>query len=265
MEIINAHVHVYPDKIALKAAQSIGHFYNAPIRHTGTIKELLEENEKVGISKCLIHSVATTIHQVYSINEFISSQIKEHSEFIGFMTLHPDMEEEEMVNEVNKCIALGFKGVKLHPDCQKFYIDEDRAEKIYRACEGKLPILMHMGDPSYDYSSIVRLISVLNKHKDLHVIAAHMGGYTRWGEVGLYHSAKYDNYHFDTSSSLGFMGKDQANLIIKEFGAEKFFFGTDYPMWKADEELERFNKLDLTDNEKELILAKNIKNFLNID
>ena len=256
---------MYPDKIALKAAQTIGHFYNAPVRHSGTIAELLEENNKVGISKCIIHSVATTIHQVYSINEFINSQMKEHKEFIGFMTLHPDMEEEEMKKEVDKCIALGFKGVKLHPDCQNFYIDEERAQKIYRVVEGRLPILMHMGDPRYDFSSIVRLISVLNSHKDLQVIAAHMGGYTRWGEVGLYHAAKYNNFHFDTTSSFGFMGKDQATLLIKEFGAEKFFFGSDYPMWKADEELELFNRLNLSDSEKELILAKNVKNFLNLD
>ena len=264
MEIINAHVHVYPDKIASKAAQSIGMFYNAPVRYDGTIDGLLKEGKRINVSKFLIHSVATTTHQVESINKFIYEQMQLHSEFIGFMALHPDMEEADMVKEVDKCIAQGFKGVKLHPDCQKFYIDEDRAEKIYRAVEGKLPILMHMGDSRYDYSSITRLVNVLNRHKDLQVIAAHMGGYLHWSEVGLYRNAKYDNFHFDTTSSLSILSKDQAMLIIREFGAEKFFFGTDYPMWDSVEEFEHFNALDLTDEEKEKILGKNLKNFLNI-
>lgn len=264
MEIINSHVHVYPDKIASKAALSIGRFYNAPIIHNGTIEELLKEGRESNISKFLIHSVATTTHQVYSINNFIKEQLDSHSEFIGFMALHPSLSENEIIDEVDRCISLGFKGVKLHPDCQNFYIDDEDAEKIYRIVAGKLPILIHMGDPRYTYSSISRLIKVLNEHKDLHVIAAHMGGYTHWDEVGLYHNAKFDNFHFDTSSSLGFMTKAQAEMIIKEFGAENFFWGSDYPMWDAKTELERFFALNLTDKEQELILGQNLKNFLNI-
>lgn len=264
MEIYNAHVHVYPDKIAFKAAQSIGTFYDAPIRSNGTIEELLKETKATGISKCLIHSVATTVHQVYSINDFVHAQMLEHNEFIGFMALHPDMSEEEIYNEVNRAISLGLKGIKLHPDCQRFYIDEERAEKIYRIVEGRLPILMHMGDPRYDYSNINRLITILNKYKNLQVIAAHMGGYTKWDDVGLYHNIENDNFHFDTTSSLSFLSSERATSIIKEFGAEKYFFGSDYPMWKAADELQLFDNLQLTDDEKEKILGLNIKNFLKL-
>ena len=262
--IIDSHIHVYPDKIASKAAMAIGAFYNAPVRYDGTIDGLLKEGKRAGIDKYLIHSVATTPKQVYAINAFVAEQMKAHSEFIGFMALHPDMLVDEIEKEVDKCIALGFKGVKLHPDCQKFYIDEDRAKKIYRVVAGRLPILMHMGDTRYDYSGIRRLISILNEFSELQVIAAHMGGYTHWNEVGLYHDAKYNNFHFDTSSSLAILSKDQAELIIKEFGAEKFFFGSDYPMWDTKEELDLFNRLDLSQRDKELILSENLKNFLNL-
>ena len=264
MEIINAHVHVYPDKIAFKASQSIGFFYDAPVRHDGTIDGLLRENKENGISRCLIHSVATNVHQVYSINDFVHDQYLMHNEFFGFMALHPDMEEEEIYKEVERAISFGLKGVKLHPDCQKFYIDEDRVEKIYRVVEGRLPILMHMGDNRYDYSSTERLVDVLNRHKDLIVIAAHMGGYTKWDKVDLYKQIKYDNFYFDTSSSLSLLSKERATDIIHKFGAEKFFFGSDYPMWNAGEELTLFNKLLLTDDEKEKILSRNIKKFLNL-
>ena len=52
--------------------------------------------------------------------------------------------------------------------------------------------------------------------------------------------------------------------FINTFGVDKFFFGTDYPMWDAKEELERFNSLDLSDSDKEKILGLNIKKLLNL-
>ena len=264
MDIINAHAHIYPDKIARKAAQAIGDFYDAVIEHDGTIDALLKENSEANISKCLVHSVATTVHQVSSINGFICEQMRKHEEFVGFMTLHPDMDVSEIRDEVDRCIALGFRGVKLHPDFQRFNIDDDSATRIYDAVAGRLPILFHMGDARYDYSSVSRLVSILNDYKELQVIAAHMGAYQRWDDVCLYHKAKYSNFHFDTSSSLAFLPKEKALGMIRDFGADKFFFGTDYPMWTAKDELRRLNDLDLTETEKELILGENIKRFLNL-
>ena len=40
--IIDAHTHIYPEKIAEKAGEAIGGFYNVPIYHTGTAEELLK-------------------------------------------------------------------------------------------------------------------------------------------------------------------------------------------------------------------------------
>ncbi|UKI14427.1 MAG: hypothetical protein L6V85_10405 [Clostridiales bacterium] len=57
------------------------------------------------------------------------------------MTLHPDMDEEDMDGEIRFAISHGIRGVKLHPDFQKFAIDEPRAEKIYKTLDGRLPIL----------------------------------------------------------------------------------------------------------------------------
>ncbi len=264
MEIINSHVHVYPAAIAKKASKAIGQFYDAPIKYDGTIAQLLKENKENNISRCLIHSVATTEHQVNSINNFIKTQLSRYKEFIGFMALHPSMGKEEIKDEVDRCIALGFKGVKLHPDCQLFNIDGKEAEKIYDVVEGRLPILMHMGDKRFDFSSIQRLLNVLNNHQGLKVIAAHMGGYSHWDEVGVYHEAKYGNFYFDTSSSLSFISPTHAVSIIRDFGAERFFFGSDYPMWSVSDELKKFNALALLDEEKELILGKNLKDFLKL-
>ena len=121
MEIIDAHAHIYPEKIAAKATETIGVFYDIKMdMPSGTAERLLEQGKYAGISRFVVHSVATTAHQVRSINEFIKREVEAHPEFIGFITLHQDLTEEEIVHEVDWAIANNMHGIKLHPDFQKF-------------------------------------------------------------------------------------------------------------------------------------------------
>ncbi len=263
MEIIDAHAHIYPEKIAAKATDTIGVFYDIRMQMpAGTAERLLEVGGKAGICRYVVHSVATTAHQVRSINEFIKRECEAHPEFIGFITLHQDLSEKEIFAEVEWAIQNGMRGIKLHPDFQKFNIDDPAVEKFYRAAEGRLPILLHMGDDRYEYSKPCRLVKMAKKHPRLTFIAAHFGGYRCWSDAPLY--LGLSNVYFDTCSSLPFISADEAKRIIDLHGADKFFFATDFPMWDAAEELERFYKIPLTDTEREMILSGNIKRVLGL-
>lgn len=260
-EICDAHAHIFPDKIAEKAVVSIGNFYNLHMDCIcGSANALVESGKKIGVSHYLVCSTATTPAQVESINSFIIEQCRIHPEFVGFGTLHPDY--ENIQEEVERCIKGGLKGIKLHPDFQTFYIDDDKAYKIYEAIEGRLPVLIHMGDSRYDYSRPIRLENVVKNHPKLKVFAAHLGGYERWSEAitCLY----YPNIRFDTCSSLDFISEDFAKEIIHGFGAEKVFFGTDFPMWDHVSELGRFMRLGLSDEENRMILSENFKKEFNL-
>ena len=70
--IIDSHAHIYPDKLARKAARSIGDFYDIDMDLDGTVDMLLKVGDEAGVDKFLVHSVATTPHQVRSINSFIA-------------------------------------------------------------------------------------------------------------------------------------------------------------------------------------------------
>ena len=263
MEIIDAHAHIYPEKIAVKATETIGIFYDIKMdMPAGTPERLLEQGKSAGINRFVVHSVATTAHQVRSINEFINREVAAHPEFIGFITLHQDLTEEEIVNEVNWALANGLHGIKLHPDFQKFNIDDEAVEKFYRAAEGKLPILLHIGDDRYDYSKPGRLVKMAKKYPNTTFIAAHFGGYRCWQDAELY--VGLNNVYFDTCSSLPFISAEEAKRLIDLFGADRFFFATDFPMWDASAEIERFNKIPLTEREREMIFSGNIKRLLNI-
>ena len=258
--IIDAHCHIYPAKIAAKAVTAIGNFYGIKMSEDGTANALIKEGEAIGVEKYVVHSTATTVHQVRSINDYIYGEMTAHPEFIGFMTLHNEMEDAAIEQEVDLAISRGMKGVKLHPDFQKFNIDD--AENIYRVTAGRLPVLLHMGDKRYDFSSPARLKKMAEKYPEQIFIGAHFGGYSVWDKAECLKDLP--NVYFDTSSSLFALDKAKAADFIHRFGHHRYFFGTDFPMWKHDEELKRFLALDLTEEEREDILYNNAAKLLNV-
>jgi hypothetical protein len=58
--------------------------------------------------------------------------------------------------------------------------------------------------------------------------------------------------------------RDKAKELIDLLSAERFFFATDFPMWDACGERERFERIPLTPREREMIYAENIKRVLRL-
>lgn len=265
MYIFDSHVHIYPDKIADKAAQTIGKFYDLKMSFNGSIPVLLENCREAGVNRCLVHSVATTHEQVQKINDFITESVRMHPDmFVGFGSLHPSMTQKEADEEVKRMIKLGLLGVKLHPDFQKFNIDDRHAMELYEVIDGRLPLLFHTGDKRYSYSSPEKLANAAKRFPKQRMIGAHFGGYSEWDNA-LKCLPDLENVWVDTCSSLNFITPEKAREYITAFTADRVFFATDYPMWSAKEELERINRIDLSDDEREKIFYKNICKFLDLE
>lgn len=257
-QIFNMHTHIFPEKIADKAVDAIGAFYDIPMELHGTSEHLLEDGNKIGVSRYLVCSTATTAHQVESINNFVAGEVAKHPEFVGFGSLHP--EYPEISKEVDRMASLGLKGIKLHPDFQKFNIDDEAAYPIYEAAEGRFPILFHAGDDRYDFSHPSRLLRIVERFPNLIVIAAHLGGYLRWDDAKIYFG--HPRVFIDTSSALPFMDSERALSIIRIHGTDRVFFGTDSPMWNHVSEWARFNALGLSAEERRRILWENAAGLL---
>lgn len=259
--IIDAHAHIFPEKIAAKAAVGIGDFYDIPMDCDGTLDMLLRLSDEANVDICIVQSVATVPHQVESINNFIAESVAAHPDrLIGFAAMHPDYEHIEA--EIKRCVEeLDMKGIKLHPDFQKFQIDEPKAYPIYEAAvKYSLPVLFHAGDYRYDYSGPKRLRHIADMFPEMQIIGAHFAGWSQWDEAQeLFTDGRI---YTDLSSSLYDMTPERAAELIHSFGADKVMFGTDYPMWTAKDELKRFNAIPLTDEERELILYKNALRLL---
>lgn len=256
--VIDFHAHVYPEKIAAKAVAGIGDFYHVKMQGDGTAEGLINNGKPAGIDRFVVFSAAANPSQVIPINDYIASICRDHKEFTGFGTLHYDMDDP--VSEMDRLIGLGLKGLKFHPDMQSFFIDDIKMMKIYAAAEGRIPLIFHTGDYRYDFSHPSRLAKVLDIFPGLRVIAAHFGG---WSVFDIaYDHLKDKNCFFDVSSSLPFLGLRRARELIRAYGAERILFGSDYPMWNPAGVLQEFMKIDLDDNEREMILCSNARKLV---
>ena len=261
---IDAHCHIYPEKIAAPAINSTDNFYDTVSYGKGTVEDLLYQNSLSGVDKCIVQSVATTPKQVRSINNFIAKEVEAHKEtLIGFGTMHP--ESEDLKGDIEHLVSLGLKGVKLHPDIQRFKLDDYRCLKIYELCEANdLVLLVHAGDSRYDNSNPNRLRPIAEIYDKLKIIAAHLGGWSVWREA-YKQLSDLGNIYVDCSSSFYYIKPNEAKEVIRAYGADKVLFGTDYPMWCPKSELDIFLSLGLTDEENRKILGENAKKLLHLE
>lgn len=260
---IDSHCHIYPEKIAEKAVAETDKFYDTIAHGDGTVNNLFEMGSKAGIDHFVVQSVATTPKQVKSINEFISLTVSNAKDKLtGLGTLHPD--SSDIKGDINHLIELGLKGVKLHPDIQRFECDNENCMKIYELCEKNgLVLLMHTGDYRYDFSNPNRIIPILKRYKELKFIGAHLAGWSVWEEA-YKKLSDFPNLYVDCSSCFGFYDINKIECIMKKYGADRILFGTDYPMWSPEKEMQTFLSLGFSDAEKEKMLSTNAKRIFGI-
>ncbi|MBQ9859716.1 MAG: amidohydrolase family protein [Clostridia bacterium] len=253
--VMDAHCHVYPAAIAARAVAGTDHFYDLHSVYDGTVEDLLEKGAAAGVDHFVVQSVATSPKQVGSINEFIAATVAGDSRLTGLGTLHPD--SPDLRADFRHIQQLGLKGVKLHPDIQQFKIDDYRCLKIYELCEeAGLPILLHTGDSRYDYSNTNRLLPVMEIYTGLTVVGAHLAGWSVWDEA-CDKLGKLPNLYMDCSSCFAFMPRERAAEIIRHYGADRVLYGTDYPMWSMEQELDVLLSLGFSEAEYRRMLWDN--------
>lgn len=258
--IFDIHTHAYPEKVAGKAVAFLNHYYGVQCQGDGTIEGLKCSAREAGVSGLLVHAVATRPDQVENVNTWIGHEIG--GNIYGFGTIHPGYANCE--KEIARIKSLGLKGIKLHPDFQQYYADSPEMDKIYEIAESAgLPVLIHTGDKNTDYSSPWRVANIKKRFPRLTIVAAHLGGYSEWDEAVKYLIGR--DVYIDTSSSIWALGPERARKIIRAHDIDKILFGTDYPLVKQAGEIERFESLGLSEEEKDKIYWENAQRLLKID
>jgi predicted TIM-barrel fold metal-dependent hydrolase len=128
---------------------------------------------------------------------------------------------EDPVREAQRCLALGARGIKLHPRAQAFGFGDQAADSIWKvASEAKVPILIHAGRgmPRMD-----PLADLALRYPEVALVLAHAA----IADQGMFASrlAGHPNVVYDTSTFSVF---DQIELFAR-VPAERIVFASDVP------------------------------------
>lgn len=259
--IIDVHTHVFPDEIASRAVSKLGEAAGIEPVTDGTLKMTLEMMDRAGVDRSVLVSVATKPSQSRSINKFLRSL--ESERFIPFGAVFPDPENEEypLLEETEYISNIGLHGIKLHPEYQGFYPDDERLFSFYELCSSlELPLLFHAGadigfKPPY-HGLPERFAKLAKSFPKLKVICAHFGGWCRWDEVEA-ELCGFENVFFDTAFCADYLNKEAAERIINKKGADNIMLGSDIPWEDPKRSIEFIDSLRIKTDDKEAIFGKN--------
>lgn len=261
--IIDFHTHIFPDKVAGKAIKVLSTTSGFLPEFSGTLDGLKASMKDAGVEKSVVLNIATNAHQQKSVNDFAISLLNDES-IIPFGSVYPDA--EDALSELERIKEAGIKGIKLHPEYQGFYVDDEKMKPIYKkASELGLIVVFHAGfdygyPPPY-HCMPDNLIKAL-KWLDTPVVAAHFGGQDCSSEV-LEKLCGLDLY-FDISFGYGNISKPTAINIINKHGADKILFGSDSPWHNPSWESHMLENFGLSQENKEKIYSLNAIKLLNL-
>ncbi|MBQ2676537.1 MAG: amidohydrolase family protein [Clostridia bacterium] len=262
--IIDFHTHAFPDVVAKKAIPMLSKKSGNMQPFTdGTAKGLIDRMDENGVDVCVVLNIATNPKQMQKVNDFAIAVNSDR--LVAFGSVHPDA--PDALDELCRIKEAGLKGIKLHPDYQDFFVDEERMFPIYeKAAQLNLITVFHAGVDIGWFEPVhctpQRLAKALPHFNGGVVVAAHMGGYMLWDDVEKHLVGK--DVYFDTGFCYSRMPVLQAKRIVKNHGADKILLGSDLPWSPTEREVDFVKAFDLQKEDEEKILFENAKRLLKI-
>lgn len=268
--IIDFHTHVFPDKIAEKTINYLMNKGGIKSYGNGSLASLESAMKKAETDLAVVMPVATNPKQFDSVNRF-AAEISKREGIVSFGGIHPEC--SDIKEKLSFLKSEGFKGIKLHPDYQETYINDKKMLKLIETALGMdFYITIHAGlDPAYPddihcppEQSAKMIEHIYGSCTDVQprIILAHLGGYCQYDDAEKYLAGL--PVYLDLAVILNHAPKEQIERMIKNHGADKILYASDFPWSDLNEDIEIFNSLKITDEDKEKILCRNACKILGI-
>lgn len=249
--IIDAHVHVRADEKGRRALQRV-----------------LGLADRAGFDKLFVTETYALSYEMHEGNRLLGEALKRYPDrLIGYVSIPSARFGQEAVDEIQRCYEeYGMKGVKLVHRVSGLGsyhlitpLDEVQMFPIVeKAAELGLPLLLHATPEEVEH--------LANQVPEANILMAHSGGCpTAWGDwpKAIETAKRCSNIYLDTASSMVDRGYIEA--AVEGVGAERVIFGTDLPLLDPFTQLAKVTGADLSDDQKELILGRNIARLIGLD
>lgn len=271
--IIDAHTHIFPDKVAKGALSKLQAGSNAGIFCEATEKGLTASMAQADIDLCINLPCGTNPAKVRQINQLSAQRNRQQKKIFSIGCIHPDCTDVKA--ELVLAARLGLKAVKIHPYFQNHDFDDPAYLRLMEAAgELGLIVVTHAGT-DLGYPGVYRcttpmIANVLKSLRGVKLVLAHMGGCGNWGDI-LEVVADSDVL-LDCAYSLGctmdmegrpipglpsLLTAEQFVTMVDAMGPKRVLFGTDSPWMDQRHTLALFRALPLSPEAQERILYKN--------
>ena len=254
--IIDCHTHIHP--------QADGFGPNCDASLAG----LLEALQGGPVNRAVVLPIAPMVP-----NEYIAEACQKHpNELIGFASVDP-LKEEALEKFEQAIVALGLKGLKLHPRLQGFGQSDltQIVPLIQKATDLKVPVLIDAFPYGRDifHTRVVPLVNDLAVAvPEARLIMAHAGGHQLFDAMMVAKANR--NVYLDISlTPLYYRGTSiEADLgfVIRKVGVERIIYGSDHPdrplLMAYSETVRILEGYGLTASQLEAILGNNLTELL---
>lgn len=251
MNIIDAHVHLYPpetnrDPAAWAAVAGEPRWANMCVRRRKngravqafpSVGELLREMDAAGVERAILlgwywQNAATCALQ----NRFYAECVRAHPDRLtGFATFNACAGFEVTLQELRRAAAEGLVGLgELSPHSQGYSMEDPVLhEALQLAGELRWPVNFHVTDPSSaEYpgrvaTPLADFIRLAERHPQVNFILAHWGGLLPLHEADALIPA---NIYYDTAATPLIYNATVWLRCLKKIPAERVLFGSDYPL-----------------------------------
>lgn len=233
-----------------------------------TAYDIAKNYEKFGIDKGCLSSWEVAYDFEHGNQEVLKIYKELPEVFIPFVILAP-RDGQEAVDMLRRYVEdYHFKGVKIHPSCNRFRVDSKwLMDPICEKCaEYKIPMLIH--SENNGYCNALMIGELAGRHPGVNFIVAHLGDEGGMGYLDCIEAAKdHANIYLDTTGCANEVF--HIPTCIEQLGSERIVFGTDSPICSMKVEMDKIVYADafgfpVTEKDKANILGLNIQRLLGL-
>jgi len=259
---IDCHCHLFPPAIIENCAAKSGLIEEIMLDVEGARDrigpEVLEESaERNGIDACILMPTAMP-GGVKRENDRHLAAAAGFGRIESCATLHPDM--KGMETEIKRVLELGATGFKFSSFSQRFDLSSKSTarmfERIQKSASGvkKAAVVLDTftkadvyfgADPAH-VTTPKKLAEVVGRFPEINFVGAHMGGLAANISEIVRHLKPAPNLYLDTSNATHTLEQDEFHKLLEIHGTGHVMFGTDWPWFGHEREIEIISSFNLT-------------------
>ncbi len=207
---------------------SVGALTSGGMRATHTVPNLTREMGELQVAQSVLLPIdwpALSDNATTWLNT-----VRGDSRFIGFGSVHPYA--RDVARKLDRQVALGARGIKVHPAVQLVHPAAERALKLYKLCaERDLPVFWHCGPvdiepPLGRYLSQVRHYEkAIAENPGTTFVLGHSGALQMDTAIG--YARRYPNVWLEIASQ----SLSNVRRLVDEAPPGRLMFGTDWPFY----------------------------------